>query len=113
MAEGGFWAHEAWFMDSRVIAIPPGFPIDEFKQENFVSDKNNQSVRIKRKAYLSKNSEAHRKITSKKRLSKFFLNERSENKKNYRSGGYKGGSTVVSGDECYERDDAEVKKGKK
>ena len=112
MAEGGFWAHEAWFMDSRVIAIPPGFPIDEFKQENFVSDNNNQSVRIKRKAYLSKNSEAHRKITSKKRLSK-YLNERSENKKNYRSGGYKGGSTVVSGDECYERDDAEVKKGKK
>ena len=65
MAEGGFWAHEKWFMDSWIIAIPPGFPIDEFKQENFVSDNNNQSVKIKKKAYLSKKSEANRKRRSK------------------------------------------------
>ena len=41
------------------------------------------------------------------------MNERSENKKNYRSGGYTGGSKIVSGDEFYKRDDAEVKRGKK
>ena len=111
MAEGGFWAHEAWFMDSWIIAVPPGFPLDEFKQQNFVSN-SNQSIKLIKKAYQSKKSKAHRRIKRSKELSK-FLNERSINKKNYRSGGYRGGSTIVSGDEFFIRDDIEVKKGKK
>ena len=66
MAEGGFWAHEKWFMDSWIIAVPPGFPIDEFKQENFVPDNNNQSEKLKRKHTCRKRV----KQTSKEELKK-------------------------------------------
>ena len=30
MEEGGFWAHEQWFMDSWYIWVPPAFPLENF-----------------------------------------------------------------------------------